>query len=425
MSINLSTLTVLFLFYCSFLCQLSAIPLQFQIKGQAGILINADTGCILFEQNANELVYPASTTKVATALYLFKHHSDLLEMPIEAKEEALIVLSQEAKRKSNYTLHPHALEPDGSHIGIKKGEILSLRTLLEGMLIPSGNDAANVMAHLFGPTIPLFVQKMNAYLKTIGCQKTYFLNPHGLHHPEHQTTAYELSLITKEALKIPLFCDIVSKKRFIRPKTNKQNSSTHLQTNRLIREGKWFYPQAIGVKTGYHAKAKKTFIGAAHLDGRTLIVVLLGYQNRNEIYEDAIRLFDAAFNQPKVKKVFLKEGLQKTRLELPNSNVHLETALNDDLSLEFYPAEEPTMKCMLHWESLELPIQKGERVGRIELISSDGLVLKEAALLAFNDVQLAWPYNWLAVFSALPWLWIFGAILFVLILIFCKRSIGV
>jgi D-alanyl-D-alanine carboxypeptidase (penicillin-binding protein 5/6) len=332
-----------------------------------------------------------------------------LDLPLVAEQDALEMISHEAKRKSHYTLPAYWLEPDGTHISIKKGEILTLYTLLQGMLISSGNDASNVIAHALGPTIPTFMEELNRYLKEIGCQHTHFCNPHGLHIPQHQSTAYDLALIAREALKYPIFCEIVSQTRFLRPKTNKQPATTLLQTNRLLKPGKFYYAKAIGIKTGYHAKAKKTFIGAAQVEGRTLIAVLLGYQDRNAIFEDAIKLFEAAFNQPKVQRVFLKAGPQVFKLELPRARNSLSTYLSESLSLEYYPAEDPQAKCLLYWKPLSLPILKNQQVGELQLVSAKGIILKQIPLLAAEEVNWAWPYQWLIALSSLHALVILAA----------------
>lgn len=386
-----------------FPCFLIAEPLKFAIKGESAIVTNAETGAILFEHNAYVQRYPASTTKVATALYALKLKGDDLDIPITAEKDSVASLSQEAKRKSNYSQPSYWLEPDGMHIGIKNGEILSLRDLLKGMMITSGNDAANVIAQALGPTIPAFMDQLNAYLQELGCKQTVFCNPHGLHDPKHQSTAYDLALITREALKNPIFRDIVAQTRFMRPKTNKQAATTLLQTNRLIRPGKFYYSKAIGVKTGSHAKAKKTFIGAAESDGRTLIVVLLGYQDRDAIFQDAIHLFDAAFNQPKIQRVYLKEGPQTFTQNIPKATQPLQTYLSEPLSLDYYPAEDPKVKCLLYWDPVTLPISKGKKVGELKLVDAQGEVLKNASLLAADNVRLAWPYRWWAHLPSLWW----------------------
>jgi D-alanyl-D-alanine carboxypeptidase (penicillin-binding protein 5/6) len=390
---------------------LVAEPLKFDIRGESAILMNAGSGVILFEHDAYTPRYPASTTKVATALYALKQQGHDLDISIEAEQDSLATVSQKTKHKSNYTLPAYWLEPDGMHIGIKRGEILTLRDLLKGMLISSGNDAANVIAQALGPTIPTFMEGLNVYLQEIGCQHTHFCNPHGLHDPQHQTTAYDLALIAREALKHPVFCDIVSQARFMRPKTNKQAATTLLQTNRLIRPGKFYYSKAIGVKTGYHAKAKKTLVAAARADGRTLILVLLGYQDRNAIFEDAIKLFEAAFNQPKVQRIFLKEGPQSFTLELPKADRPVQTYLAEALSLEYYPAEDPQAKCLLYWHSVSLPISKDQQVGELHLVAADGTILKQVPLLAIENVKLNWPHSWLALLPSLPWLLILGGTL--------------
>jgi D-alanyl-D-alanine carboxypeptidase (penicillin-binding protein 5/6) len=387
---------------------LAAEPLKFDIRGEAAILINAQSGAILFEDDAYTPHYPASTTKVAAALYALKLKGNALEMFITAEQDSLATITPEEKRKSNYKLPPYWLETDGVHIGIKKGEIFTLHDLLKGMLISSGNDAANVVAQALGPSVPRFMENLNAYLKEIGCKNTNFCNPHGLHHPQHTSTAFDLALITSEALKNSIFCDIVSQPRFMRPKTNKQAATTLLQGNRLIRSGKYFYARAIGVKTGYHSKAKNTFIGAARADGRTLIAVLLGYQDRKNMFEDSIKLFEAAFNQPKVQRLFLKSGPQAFTIELPKGKQPLKTYLPEPLSLDFYPAEDPQAKCLLYWRPLLLPIEKDQQVGELHLISAQGIILKKAPLLALEEVKLSWPYRWILPFSSYRWLFIFG-----------------
>lgn len=382
---------------------IEAAPIKFEIKGKAAILMNAESGAVLFDYQAFTLHYPASTTKVATALYALKLCGGQLDKPIVAEEDSLVSVTQAAKIKSGYTLPPYWLEPHAVHIEIKKGEALTLRTLLQGMLISSGCDAANVIAHALGPTVPVFMEKLNAYLKEIGCQKTSFYNPHGLHHPQQQTNAYELALITREALKNLDFCEIVSQARFLRPKTNKQSAKTFLQTNRLLRPGKFYYSKAIGVKTGYHRQAQRNFIGAARVEERTLIVVLLGYQDSNAMFEDAIKLFEAAFNQPKVQRLFFKEGPQNFTLDLPKARDPICTYLPESVGLEYYPAEDPQVKGLLYWHPVSLPILKGQQVGEIQLVSAKGEVLKRSPLLAAKQVGLAWPYNWLAIFPSSFW----------------------
>ena len=382
-------LTCLFLLFSFYVI---AEPLKLDIRGEAAILMNADSKAILFASSPHRQLYPASTTKIATALYVLRFHEEALTESIEAKQECIGVVSPATKSKANFTTLPaYVLEADGTHIGLKKGEILSLQDLLRGLLICSGNDAANVIADALGPTIPTFMEKLNRYLVEIGCQNTTFLNPHGLHHPQHQTTAYDLAIMAAEALKNPIFRDIVSQPRFDRPATNKQAASTLLQGNRLIRPGPFYYAKAIGVKTGYHARAQRTFVGAAKgPDGRVLIAVMLAYRDRNALYEDTIKLFEMAFNQPKVQRVFLPEGEQTFTKVIPKVKNPLKTYLEEPLALEFYPAEDPNPKCLLYWQNVQLPIVKGQQVGELHLVAENGEIVKKGRLLAKEEVKASY-----------------------------------
>jgi len=377
-----------------FAVSLFAEPLQFEINGETAILMNADTGVILFEKEPHRLIFPASTTKIASTLYALKVKGHQLDEIIAAEQESLGSVTQEAKRKSGHKLPPYWLEPDGTHIGIKKGEELSIRDLIAACLIPSANDAANVLAQGIGKTIPLYVDLVNGYLKGIGCLNTHLLNPHGLHHPEHQSTAHDLALMAKEGLKNPLFRELIMMPRFIRPKTNMQSSSTYLHTNQLIRSGKHHYPKAIGVKTGYHAKAKSVIVAAAKSDNRTLIAVLVGYSERKQMFQDAKKLFETAFNQPKLRRIYLKAGHQTFTKEIAQGNRPLLTYLPSNLSLEYYPAEDPQAKCQLIWRALSLPVRKNQVVADLQLVSKEGQILTKAPLLAEEKVALSWPYNW-------------------------------
>lgn len=398
-------------------------PLQVEIEGEAAILINGETGAILFEKDAYTPRYPASTTKVGTALYMLHKKRHELDTILTAEQEVLVTITPEVKRKANFTLPAYWHETDGTHIGLKKGEEMAFRDLLHGILIVSGNDAANVASQWIGGTIPQFIKDLNEFLKSIGCQQTNFCNPHGLHHPDHKTTPYDLALMTKEALKDPFFCEIVSQTRFVRPKTNKQKSVILAQGNRLLRPGKFYYSKAIGVKTGYHSRAKHNLVAAARYNDRILIAVLMGYQRRNGTFEDAIKLFEAAFNQPKIQRIFLPAGAQKFTVNLPKAEQPIGTYLSENLNLEYYPAEDPQVKCLLYWDPLSLPIQKGQKIGHIQLITASGLVLKQVPLLALQDVGYVWPYSWIENRQTLLiWVSLTAGFLLLLGWFFWKRS---
>ncbi|MBA3815612.1 MAG: D-alanyl-D-alanine carboxypeptidase [Parachlamydiaceae bacterium] len=399
-----------------------AETLDLSVNAEAAILMNADTGAILYEKNSRNLYFPASITKIATAIYTLQKKGDDLDVKITAEQDILGSVTEDVKRKSNYSTPSYILVNGGTHIGIKKGEVLSLRNLLYGMMLASGNDASNVIAHYVGGgSIPQFIQELNVYLKKIGCLSTTFQNPHGLYHPKHETTAYDMAILTGEALKNPQFRQIVSTVRYTRPKTNKQEASTLVQSNLLLRPGKLFYPKAIGVKTGHLALARNTFVGAAKDGNRTLIAVLLKVQDRKDMFTDAVKMFEMAFSQPKIQRVLLKSGPQKFSLQLPGAKQLVATYLKENATLEYYPAEEPKVKCLLTWENaLILPIEKGTIVAHLSVQLEDGQVLKQIPLNALETVDATFWYNLKSFFSGISgksaYLKVFGSIIIVLFL---------
>lgn len=372
---------------------LNAQQLAVDLHAEAAILMNADTGDILYEKNAYVQMQPASITKIATAAYLLSVKGDALDEVATADFEALGWVTDEAKKRSNYTLPAYRLEPSGTHMGIKRGEQLTLRELLYGMMMVSANDASNVIAMHVSGTVPQFMDDLNAYLKQIGCQQTNFTSPHGLPDPKHITTAYDMAVLARESLKNPIFRQVVSTVRRTRPKTNKQEPSPLLQSNRLLRSGKYYYPKAIGIKTGYHSMAQNTIVAAAKQDDRTLIVVLLKVKERSDLFQDAIALFDAAFKQPKIQKVLVRAGPQKMQRELEGATALLTPYVAEDVTIDYYPAEEPKVRCLLTWDEVSPPIARGQRIGELAIETTQGRPIQRVPLLAYEDVDSSFFYG--------------------------------
>src|SRR5262249_28551111 len=156
--------------------------------------------------------YPASTTKIATSFYTLMQKSRSLHENVAAPKEALVIVTPYEKMRNNYTKYPaYVLETDGTHANIKAGEVMTIEDLMYATMLASGNDAANIIAyHLGGGSIPQFMDGMNCFLQKIGCTKTHFCNPHGLHHPEHVTTARDMARMAQCALYHPLFRTLVA-----------------------------------------------------------------------------------------------------------------------------------------------------------------------------------------------------------------------
>lgn len=377
--------------------------LDLTVNAEAAILINADTGAILYEKNAHELHYPASTIKIITAAYALQRVGDKMNELVAADQDCIGTVKEEAIRRSNYTMPSYLLIPDGSHIGIKKGEVLSIKDLFYGMMLASGDDAANVIAKYTGGTIPAFVDGMNDYVKQLGCKDTTCYNPHGLHHPKQLTTAHDLAMIAREALKNKQFREIVATVRYTRPKTNKQEPTTLVQTNRLLRPGPYHYPKAIGIKTGYYSLAGSNLVSAAKDGDRTLIAVVLKADERKDIFIDSKKMFEAAFSQPKVKKTLLKKGVQKFAMELPGAKKKVDCYLVEDVAIEYYPAEEPSLSCMVVWDpDLEPPVKKDQWLGSLTFLHDNDIVYREVPLYAQEDVDATWGHRFTSILGKSP-----------------------
>ena len=357
--------------------------LEIEVSARSSILMNAETGAILYQKHAHLPLYPASITKIATALFVLDEKRPELHQLATVSAEALRIKSPKAAKEAP----PYWGEVDGTKMGLIKGEALPLEALLHGLMRISGNDAANVLAESFAPSIPDFVEEMNEYLRDLGCLNTQFRNPHGLHHDEHVTTAYDMCLITRKALQIPKFREIVSNVPYYKPQTNKQAAGAIKQSNALLKSGKYFYRKAIGVKTGYHAKAMYTLVAAAEHEGRTLIAVLLGCEKREDRYEGAIRLFEKAFAETKEDRtIFTTAHLFTKEVE----GFPLKAFLQDDLSLSYFPSEEPHCRAFIHWDPLSLPIHAGQKVGQVRLCGEEGALLVARDLYAREGIELPW-----------------------------------
>lgn len=371
-----------------------AEKLSLSIDAEAAILINAESGVILYEKNAHKACFPASITKIATTLFVLKEKGDHLDQMIAADQESIASISVEAKKRSNYSTPSHWIERASTHMGIKKGEEFTLKDLLMGVMVVSANDASNVVAQYTSGSIPNFVIEMNNFLKSLGCKETNFTNPHGLHHPKHQTTPYDMAMIAREAMKDPIFRELAASLKFVRPKTNKQEPLVILQKNRLLRAGRHFYPKATGIKIGYTSLARHNIVASAKDGDRELIAVLMKCNDSGQMYKDAINLFDAAFNQAKMQKIVLKTGPQKFTCQIEGAENSLKTYIKENLAYEYYPAEEPNVKCYLQWETLTLPIMKDQLVGELQLKTTQGVVIQKIALYAEEPVHGTW-FQWL------------------------------
>lgn len=235
------------------------------INSGACILVENTTGKIIYEKNSREKMFPASTTKIMTAL-----------------------LTIENCKLTDTTIASHnaisSISPDYATVYLNEGEELTIEQLLNILLIPSGNVAGNILAEHISGSIDNFVKLMNKRATELGCVNSNYTNPYGLQENEHYTCAFDLYLVAKEAMKHDVFRDIVKKTSYKLAPTNvhPNDDRTFYTTNELIKPNaskssdNYYYPYAIGIKTGYTSKAKDCLVSAASKDGFEFISVILG-----------------------------------------------------------------------------------------------------------------------------------------------------
>ncbi len=227
------------------------------IFAQAAMLIDFDTGEVLFSKNADARMFPASTTKIMTLLLALESGIPL---------DTIVTIPAQALD----------IPQDSSKVPVSAGEQMPFGDLLYGFMLNSGNDGAIAIAIIVSGSEEQFVIEMNDRAREIGCTNTNFVNSHGYHDNNHFTTASDMALITREAMKNPMFRKIVSTPEYVMSATNMH--STRDVTSRVdmvVPESKYYLAECTGVKTGYHSKAGQCFVGAAERGGRTVIAVVL------------------------------------------------------------------------------------------------------------------------------------------------------
>lgn len=359
-------------------------PLSVQVSAPSAIVMNAETGAILYAKEEHQRLFPASITKIATALYVLEKKGARLDEIVQASKHALLSVPAYMQGSEH---PPYRLTHDGTSMGLKPGETLPLISLIYGLMMMSGNDAGNVLAESISGNIDQFCKDLNLFLKEKGILETQFVNPHGLHHNNHWTTAYDMAQIARLAMQHAAFREIVKTARYLKPPTNLQPAQYFMQRNRLLKQGAYYYPKAIGIKTGYHSQAGFTCVGAATHEGRTLIAVVLKCQENTDRFRDVIKLFEAAFAEKKVARtLYAKESDLFTR-SIKGATAELQAVLKEDAVLEYYPAEEPQFRAEIKWVMKDLPLQAGEFVGHLRCVDGKGNVLLEKPLFATCSIS--------------------------------------
>lgn len=355
------------------------------------VVMNAKTGRILMQHAAHKKMYPASTTKVALLAYVLSTTGLDLEQRLVVPAEALRMVPDAEKSRENYSKYPsYILEAAGSTAGFKAAEVITLKDALWGAMLPSGNDAANTLAYYWGnSSIETCVEQMNRLADSLGCQNTHFMNPHGLHHPNHYSSAFDLAVIARYAMQYPIFRQIVGSKTYTKERTNKQPAVIYQQHNKLLVSGPYYYEKATGIKTGQHSRAKSCLIASGETGDRSIIVVLLHVPDRKQLFLGARKLLDTFLSEAKVQRKIVQKGLLQLKREVEGQPAPLSLEAPEDCVMSYYPSEEPVVKALVEWKELRFPIEPGQEIGVLRVFADDQL-LSTVPLLAAERRYMTW-----------------------------------
>ena len=347
------------------------------IASDSAILIEESTGKILYQKNAYEKLYPASTTKVMTAI-LTLENCDLNEIA-------------KVSHNAIYSL------PNGYvNANLQEDEEMSVKDLMYALMVKSANDAAIVLAEHIGGSVESFADMMNEKAKELGCINTHFVNPNGIHDDNHYSTAYDLYLMASYGMKNETFREYVSTTNYTLPATNKYPNADRIciTTNDMIRpKSRYYNSNVIGIKTGYTTEAKNCLISAAQKDDVELISVVLhagtNTEGLSERYIDTTALFNYGFDEFSFTDI-LKENDVVQNIEVENGNKDtknldliakdtINTYMSKDINLD-----DLSYEINLN-ENIEAPIAENEVLGKITYTVDD--IEYSTDLLASHRVE--------------------------------------
>lgn len=329
------------------------------VSAKAAVIIDAQTGAVIFAKNENTKLPMASTTKIMTTLLLLES-GDL---------------------DSEFVIDDAALLTEGSSMNLLQGDTVTKRELCYGMMLPSGNDAANASALKLAGDYGSFAEKMNKRAYSIGIKNTNFVTPSGLHDKDHYSTAYDMALLTREALKNDLFREICSTKSIKLSLESRESDKYLTNTNKLLTK----YKYCIGVKTGFTDEAGRCLVSAAEKDGITLIAVTL---NAPDDWNDHIKMYDYAFGVTKKCPVdgytdFFEAdvaGGVQSKIKCKPAEIPMCTSVNGSM---------PEITERIHIKRfIYAPVKSGDKVGYAEYLCGDD-VIAEIDIVAEQDCGYA------------------------------------
>ncbi len=338
------------------------------VTAPAAILIEAGSGQVLFEKNSHERRPPASVTKIMTML-----------LTMEAVENGQIAL------EDMVTCSEFAASMGGSQVYLEPGEQMSVRDMLKAVAVASGNDAAVALAEHIAGSVEAFVVLMNQRAEELGMADTHFVNCNGLDAPEHLTSAYDISVMSRELVKYPLILEFTG----IWMDSLRDGAFGLVNTNKLIR----FYEGANGLKTGSTSVAKYCLSASAVRNGMNLIAVIMGADSSKDRFGDASRLLDYGFaNYAIADSLISPEELATVRV---NKGVlsQVQTGISEDFHVLVSKAKMGNIEKIITLpECVEAPVRVGDKLGEVEFLL-DGNRIGGTDIVAKTEVGRVSPFG--------------------------------
>lgn len=333
-----------------------------RLWAHGAVLLDWTTGEVLWAHNAHKKLHPASTTKVLTGLI--------------ALERGDLNAKVKISRRAAHTV--------GSSMYLKEGEVYSLHDLVHGLLLRSGNDAAVAIAEAIAGSVEEFALLMNERAQRLGARNSHFTNPHGLTDDQHLSTAYDLALITRAALRNPLFAQIVATRAKELTYEELDRQVVLYNTNKLLT---WL-PGADGVKTGTTGAAGACLISSATRDEQKLIAVVLNASNR---WRESAELLEWGFRNFQVARLG-REGEVVRQLPVPNGKPRsVPASLAEDLVLVL-PRKQQEMPAMELTVAVQprAPIEKGQKLGHAQVVQPDGQAVQVDLVAGASVPEASW-----------------------------------
>ena len=333
----------------------------------SAVMIDYDTGEVLYNKNANSKKSVASLTKMMGLLLIF-----------EKIDNGSIKINEQL------TVSKNAKEMGGTQIWLEEGEKISVDDLLKGITMASANDAMVLMAERASGTEEAFVKEMNRKAKELGLKNTNFVNSTGFDEEGSYSSAYDMALIAKELIKHKKILDYTSKyEDYIRENT--ENKTWIVNTNKLVK----FYKGVDGLKTGYTDEAGSSIAVTAEKNGLRLIAISLGYDNTTTRNSETMALLDYGYNQYESKSIFRKgKKIKEVKLNKANKN-KVNLILSEDVKVTVKKGENnKTYTYDIKLNTINYPIKKGEKIGKLYL--KDGnKILREVSLVSDSNIKKA------------------------------------